>query len=142
MASRVVRTVIVDGQLDAFHTLQSAEGRAVKLTLLDSGGAALQFSSVEPIQLWLINIHLSDMSGLELYRMLHARHPTARFVLVGDVYRAEDERNARTCGAAGYLCKPPQAWWLEPLQGEQRTDDGHHKIFKPQSASSHQRHQS
>lgn len=147
MASRFVRTVIVDAQLDAYRDLQLADESSAKLTLLGSGGAALQFSSVEPIALWLINIHLPDMSGLELYRMLHTRHPTARFVLVGDVYRAEDERQTRTWGAAGYLCKPPQPWWLEPLQGEQRTDERrtderHNQVLKPHSTPPQRKHES
>ncbi|QEG38729.1 Response regulator receiver domain protein [Roseimaritima ulvae] len=142
VTNRVVRTVIVDAQLDAYRALPLGEAESSGLTLLDSGRAALQHSAIEPIEQWLINIHLPDMSGLELFRMLHTRHPKARFVLVGDVYQAEEERQTRTWGAAGYLCKPPQAWWLEPLQAEQRSDDGHPGISKPQSASPHRRQQS
>ncbi len=116
MTRRLVNIVIVDGQLDAYHVLQDAIPHFSQLHLLDSGDTALQFSSGEPIRLWLINIHLPDMSGFELYRMLQPRYPTARIVLVGDVYRAEEERQARTWGAAGYLCKPPQSWWLDSSQ--------------------------
>ena len=47
-------------------------------------------------RLWVINMRLPDMDGLDLYVMLNDQWPDTPVYLVGDDYRPEDEINVRT----------------------------------------------
>ena len=62
-------------------------------------------------QLAIINMHLPDMSGLDVYQVVFQRWPEIPVYLVGDDYRPNDEIEARTCGAI-FFCKPLQSEWL------------------------------
>lgn len=130
MALGTVQAVIVDDRPGDYRAVSDACPEHVHLHLLGSGRAALQFVSSEPVQLWLINIHLPDTAGVDLLASLRPRHGGARWYLVANRYHAEEERQARGAGAAGYLCKPPQAWWLDLVQDGKRGDDGPGKISK------------
>lgn len=71
-------------------------------------------------RLYLVNVNLPDMSGLDLARMLPDHAGRGTVVLVGDVYREEEELAARQCGVPLYLCKPVGSAWgglLEPPLG-------------------------
>jgi DNA-binding response OmpR family regulator len=77
----------------------------------ESGRDALRKNPLNP-QLWVVNIHLPDMSGPDLLSLLRWRHPGARICLVSDNYQIEDEIRARSVGAELYLSKPIVKEWL------------------------------
>lgn len=106
--------IVVDPQTIAYRRLLQP-ANLPRWKLLESARAALKVATTEPVAAWFINIRLPDMSGFELYELLRDRCRDARFVLVGDDYCVDDEIRARTAGVS-YLCKPPQAWWIENRQ--------------------------
>ncbi|MEO8498788.1 MAG: response regulator, partial [Planctomycetota bacterium] len=116
MASGRFHAIVVDPQSYAYDRLRESGGDQSTVRVLDTGRAALQILAGTAIHAWIINVRLPDMSGFELYDILHPRHTAARFVLVGDQYHSDDERRARACGVAAYVCKPPQRWWLDRHQ--------------------------
>ncbi len=114
------QVVIVDSKPNDYTTLVRSKplGQA-NFEFFDSGRAALRFEPTKPPQLWVININLPDMSGLDLYHMISSRWPDSPIYLVGDDYRPEDEINARISGATFYFCKPLQSEWLAAATAEQ-----------------------
>lgn len=119
MTPQALHIVVVDQQPGAYDALQATRGEPLQIRFFDCGRDALHIASNEPIDAWMINVRLPDMTGFELHEMLRRRNPGARFVLVGDKYRADDELKART-GAASYLCKPPQSWWIDHFRAGTR----------------------
>lgn len=79
---------------------------------LSTADEALRVLPGSGMALWLINTRLPDMSGFELYELLRARHDGAPIYLIGDEYTVQEELRSRACGAALYMCKPPDAAWL------------------------------
>jgi DNA-binding response OmpR family regulator len=76
------------------------------------GRSLLRDDNKQRPELCVININLSDMSGLDLYEMLTQQWPGMPVYVVGDDYRPEDEVRARTSGATFYFCKPLEREWL------------------------------
>lgn len=74
---------------------------------LTSATAALRLTRSMAVDLYLVNTNLPDMSGFDLFEMLHDRVPAARVFIVSDSYNDADERQAYRCGAALYVCKGP-----------------------------------
>lgn len=74
---------------------------------LTSARAAIRFSRLSPAALWMINMSLPDMSGLDLLEML--RHTMAKtpMLIVADDYKPESEALACSRGAALFRCKGP-----------------------------------
>ena len=81
---------------------------------LACGRDALRLAQAQNVDLWVIHLVLPDMSGLELCELLKTRLSRPVIYLVGEHYCAEDERAARTRGAALFGCKPVEPWWFEP----------------------------
>jgi len=105
--------VVVDGQPNDYAALALSEQlRGAEVCFVESGRAALRLRVSEAPQLWVVNIHLPDMSGLDLYEMLVQKWPEVPVYLVGDDYRPEDEIYARMSGATFYFCKPLEGDWL------------------------------
>ena len=104
---------VVDTQPDDYSALvQNAPKEKAEVRFLNCGRAALRLKAGSPPELWIINMRLPDMSGLDLYGMIRSRYPGVPVYLVADNYQAEDEINARSCGATMYFCKPLQSDWL------------------------------
>ncbi len=90
---------------DYQHLMQLAVQRGWHLHLLTSGMAVLRLTRLLPIDLYLVNTRLPDLSGYDLFEMLRDQVPTAQVFIVSDFYTDVDERRACRCGAALYLCK-------------------------------------
>jgi len=88
---------------DYRHLAQLTGENRWHLHFFTSGHAAIRFGSAA--DLWIINTQLPDMSGFDLFEVLGERAARAPTFLVGDQYRADEERRACGCGAALYLCK-------------------------------------
>ena len=89
-----------------------AENNETRVEFVRSGRDALRLNARHNPDLWVINMHLPDMSGVDLHDMIHARYPSVPCYLVGDDYRPEDEMHARQCGATMYFCKPLRSEWV------------------------------
>jgi DNA-binding response OmpR family regulator len=77
------------------------------------GHQALEITIAKPTKLWLANLRLPDMSGIELLNLVKAIRAGTPFYLLSDVYSVEDEKAARAAGAAGYFSKPVDTMWVD-----------------------------
>lgn len=108
--------LIVDAQPDDYRRIASRPDQEnVTFYFARSGHDALQLSQQSRVQTWLVNLHLPDMTGLELLDVVRGRYPATTFLLVGDTYSATDELAVRTAGATAYLCKPVDGAWLSQI---------------------------
>ncbi len=113
-ATQQLDLLIVDGNLTQYPWLAAAAKEAGwEVAHAADGHQALQLVSAKPARLWVANLVLPDMSGIDLLRLIKAKRPTTPFYLVSDTYSAADELATRAAGAAGYLCKPVSLAWLE-----------------------------
>ena len=114
--------VVVDACPADYMATLAASRLGVRWQFLGCGRMALRMASVQAVDLWVVNVSLPDMSGLELCRMSRERGPVHVF-LIADRYSENDERAARVFGAALFACKPVQAEWFDrnylgkPLEG-------------------------
>jgi DNA-binding response OmpR family regulator len=102
--------IVVDPNSADYDSLLADSHRTV---LLASGHEALQADAHRGAIVWMINVRLPDMPGVELLKLLRRRLPRCAIFLVGDLYSIHDELTARLCGATAYLCKPASAAWLD-----------------------------
>ncbi len=101
------RVYVVDAQSSDYAEMeQSCTRTGLNVTYFRSGRDALRSNPDESPELWLVNMELPDMPGCTLHDMLRTRGCRVPIALIGDVYREEDERNARIAGASVYLAKP------------------------------------
>ena len=108
------RTIcVVDSAREDYESLIAAAPReGATVAFFDNAGEALRVAPRVKPELWIVNIELPDMSGLELQEMLRARCPGVPVCLVGDTYAPEEEIRARISGATMYFCKPIEGQWL------------------------------
>lgn len=81
----------------------------VRIVFFRTGQEALQMARATDATVWLINLQLPDMSGVDLQTMLRARGYATPMILLGDEYDVDDEIRARSTGAAMYCAKPVPA---------------------------------
>lgn len=111
--SNCTTVCVVDPEPGDYQALvQKVPAQQTRFEFVHSGRDALRHYARSRPDLWIINVRLPDMSGMDLYEMLHSRSPDVLCYLVGDDYQPEDEMNARQSGATMYLCKPVQSEWL------------------------------
>ena len=114
--------VVVDPCPADYAVTLAAPRPGVGWQLLTCGRDALRTAHVRAVDLWVVNMSLPDMSGLDLCCMLRQRRPVHAFV-IADRYDVDNERAARVFGAAMFACKPVQAEWFDsnrlckPLEG-------------------------
>ncbi len=110
-----IRVSIVDSSPEDYNALLAVAGTpGVSIHFLSSGNDALRFARRYHPGLWVINTHLSDMSGFDLAEMLRSMRPSTLVFIIGDEYRLDDEMQALTLGMAKYLCKPLVPSWILP----------------------------
>ncbi|NIP85970.1 MAG: response regulator [Planctomycetales bacterium] len=98
---------VVDPEPEDYQALvRSTLSRETRFEFVPSGRDALRHNAKMRPDLWIINVRLPDMSGIDLHAMLHSRTPNVPCYLIGDDYAVEDELSARQSGATMYLCKP------------------------------------
>lgn len=103
---RYSHIVVADPNPQDYQELAVQAGEQMwNVHFLTSGRAALQYSSWESVDLWLLNTQLPDIGGIELLRMLSERVRAARVFLVSDEYDVRQERLACSLGAGLYVCK-------------------------------------
>jgi DNA-binding response OmpR family regulator len=89
--------------------MPSEEGQ---MQFVRSARAALRVDPALDPDLWIINMDLPDMSGLDLYPMIRSRFPGVPIYLVANQHTTDNEIRARSSGATMYFSKPLQSEWL------------------------------
>jgi len=116
---RVAKVCIVDPRPSDYRRLLDDEpAGAPRIEFLSGGREALRAALAQQVDLWVVNVELPDMSGLEVCEMLRARTPSATVCVVADRYRPEDERRAWLRGATLFCAKPFERHWLADLAAE------------------------
>jgi len=82
-----------------------AGGYGWHIHFLTSGAAAIQFAPRGHPAVWMINVRLPDMSGLDLVEMLREQEVAGRIFAVADQYDDAEEVSACCRGADLYVCK-------------------------------------
>ncbi len=87
--------------------------------------SVLRLTAVNRIALWVIEIELPDMSGLDLIEMIRDRLQDSTVCMIGATYRQTDEARAYRAGATIYASRPLESTWLiscvELLLGDLRS---------------------
>ncbi len=106
--------LVVDSEAKDYHKLsKELDAADVPLVHANDGHHALCLASGKTVRLWISNMQLPDMSGIDLLKIVRAKRPMTPFYLVSNNYSVELERQARAAGAAGYLHKPADHTWFE-----------------------------
>jgi DNA-binding response OmpR family regulator len=106
--------IVVDANSCDYKPLVYELGRQhVRINLYSTGEDALRASEASSSTVWIVNISLPDMSGINFLTLVRHRLRASRIFLISNAYSSEDELAARWAGATGYLCKPATAAWLE-----------------------------
>jgi two-component system KDP operon response regulator KdpE len=105
--------LVVDDGSHYASLAAAAKASGLQMSVAADGHTALQLATKRPPRVWMANLALADMSGVELMQLVRARRSSTPFYLISNRYSADDELSARTAGATGYLCKPVNSTWLE-----------------------------
>ncbi len=113
----MAHAVVVDSHPHDFALFDSLiDAGRLTLDFITQGRAALRQASGSRADLWMINIDLADISGLDLFEMLARDLDQTPVFMVTDRYRADDEVRSLQLGATKYLCKPVAYSWLATLR--------------------------
>ena len=110
------RVVVVDAYPHDYDSLANQIGRAdTEIVFVHSGHEALRACLTHMPAMWIVNMHLPDISGIDLQTMLRERGCRSPIALVGDRYCVTDEITARSAGADIYLAKPVDPQTVETV---------------------------
>ena len=107
-ATRRYRCVIVDDHRLFAESLKVALERQFACCdcfAVSSAGEALELASQKDFDIFFVDVHLPDMSGIELTRCLLTMNPLLRIVMLTVDDSPETVSQAIAAGASGYLLK-------------------------------------
>jgi response regulator of citrate/malate metabolism len=105
----VIRTLVVedDPVAAAAHATYVGRVRGFEVVAVAGAGAeALRVLATTPVDLVLLDVHLPDMSGLDVLRRMRAAGHTTDVIMVTRARDLEVVRAAIAFGATQYLVKP------------------------------------
>jgi len=110
---RKIRLLIVDPQPVVCEGLRSIALRSPLIELVGvcwNGDAALRFVIHTKVDLVLLDLRMTPMSGLELLWELHQNSISSKALVLSNSEVEEEMYESMEAGASGYLCKttPPQ----------------------------------
>ncbi len=109
---RNVTVAVVDPRPgDYAGLLEEVRTSPLRAKWLYCGRDALRLSPFPA--LWIVNVTLPDMSGLDLCAMLRTQSPSPTVYMLTDKYRPADERAAWLAGASLFSPKPALAARLD-----------------------------
>jgi len=115
--SELVIGVVDSRPEDYWQFAEQAEARGLYCRYATTAGAALQLAERARPVLWLINLDLPDVDGLELCRLLCPRLTRTPHFFVADEYDPQAE--IAVLSAGGHLfCKPVPGVVLESLAAQ------------------------
>ena len=91
-----------------------------EVEIAPSGAAALKIVATGEVQLLLADLHMPDLTGLEVVRFWRQRTEGGMAVIVSTGLSEHDANASRAAGAAGFLGKPITAESLLSLLREHR----------------------
>ena len=98
---------VVDPDTSDYAALASLlADRDWTLHFLPAARRALRLDVHLVVDLWIVNVRLPDMSGLDLVALFRQQRDGETVFAVTDQYCREDEVRALSLGVASYLCKP------------------------------------
>lgn len=108
MNSNPVRILLVDDHQLMLKGLQLQLEQVNGLEIVGAaatGKQAVEFSRHRPANLAVVDLHLPDMSGLDLARSLRAEHPGMRIIILSCDASFASVKMALQAGVAGYVLK-------------------------------------
>jgi DNA-binding NarL/FixJ family response regulator len=129
-ADRPLRVLVVDDHpiwRDGVARDLEAAGLTVCGTAGD-GAQAIRVATATRPDVVLLDLHLPDVSGVEVARLLAATDPPPRILVLSASGERQDVLDAMTAGATGYLVKSASA--TELLDGVRRVAAGD-AVFTP-----------
>lgn len=91
--------------LDGLRRLLEAESDYTVLATCRSAESALEVCEREPVDILVTDLRMPEMGGLELLRLLAARRPAIRTVVLTADLSQEDDAAARRHGVKGIVLK-------------------------------------
>jgi DNA-binding response OmpR family regulator len=108
--------MVVDSCPDDYERLVVAgDANGIQFTFLKTAEQALRSHAGPSVLVWMINMWLPCMTGLELFELLRPRLAHVPVLMVDDVYDAVRELTVLEIGRLHYLFKPLDASWLNGL---------------------------
>ena len=105
-ATRTSTVCIVDPQSDDYDGWKSpAQTKPLQFQVVPTAEEALRFSRTQAVDLWVVNLELPGLSGLELCSMLKARDSRTPVYLVAEEYSPDAERAAWAARATMFGCR-------------------------------------
>ena len=105
--------MVVDSCLDDYERLVAAgKASGIQFTFLKTAEQALRSHAGPSVLVWMINVRLPCMTGLELFALLRPRLARVPFLMVDDQYDAARELIVLKVGRLHYVCKPLDPTWL------------------------------
>lgn len=106
-----MRVAIIDDDAFARDAMKTLLGRVDGITVSWTAGTASealarlnQDETAQP-QVFLVDISMPGMNGIELVRRLHVLSPTSAVIMISVLTRADKIREAFRAGATGYFVK-------------------------------------
>jgi DNA-binding NarL/FixJ family response regulator len=108
MSQKLLRVLVVDDhpivRFGISAIIDSQPDMEVIGQVADGAAAIRQFEDLNP-DVTLMDLKLPDISGAQVIRTLHERHPAAKFLVLTTYEGDEDIFRALQAGAVGYLIK-------------------------------------
>ncbi len=101
------RILVVDDELTVCKSIrQVLVGSDYEVDMAQSGEEALRMEAARPYDVLIVDLMMPGLSGLDLLRMLKARNPKARVIMVTGYPTMRNTLQAMQLGAIDFLPKP------------------------------------
>jgi CheY-like chemotaxis protein len=143
LADRGATTVaVVDRRPDDYaYLLNATRGSGVRWEFARNGCEALRLARTQPIDVWMVNDFLPDMSGLDVCALLKGYLVHAVIYIVTDNYDQAIEREARIRGAMLFECKPIPPELIDHVTKRNRHSINGRRTFNPQTPGATAQHE-
>jgi two-component system, response regulator RegA len=101
--------VVDDDERYRTHLARAFERRGFRALAVWDGAEALAVADREPIHFSVVDLRMPGMSGLDVVRGLHERHPRANVVVLTGYGSIATALDAVRLGATHYMTKPADA---------------------------------
>ncbi|MGD0382945.1 MAG: response regulator [Thermoguttaceae bacterium] len=129
-----ITVAVVDRRPDDYaDLLRATRGADIRWEFAGNGQQALRLARTQPVDVWMVNDYLPDMSGLDVCALLKNYLVQAVIYVVTDNYDQAIEREARICGAALFGCKPIQPDLISQLTVQNRKHVNGRRTFNLQT---------
>jgi DNA-binding NtrC family response regulator len=101
------RILVVDDELTVCKSIrQVLVGSDCDVDMAQSGEEALSKEAEQPYDVMIVDLMMPGLSGMDLLRMLKARNPKARVIMVTGYPTMRNTLQAMQLGAVDFLPKP------------------------------------